>query len=335
MNPRHSFKDTNRTAKVCIISALLLAVVIVAALLFGSVKLSPLQVVSALAGRQNGEINVIVRNIRLPRVLAAVVAGVGLSVAGVLLQAVTDNDLASPNIIGVNSGAGFAVIVMLALFPQAAYLLPFGAFFGAFCAAMLIVYTSSRIGVSKSTVVLAGVALTTVLNAAISFISIADTDTMALYSHFSVGGLAGVTVDEIALPAVMVALSFAVAMFLSQQISILCLGDALAASLGVKVKLLRILCLVCASFCAASVVSFAGLLGFVGLVVPHIARALVGKNVKSCLVVSALFGGAIVTAADMFGRVVLAPTEIPVGIVMAFIGAPFFLYLLLRRKHYD
>ncbi|MBE6888036.1 MAG: iron ABC transporter permease [Ruminococcaceae bacterium] len=334
MNNRQNFKDTNRTAKVCIISASLLAAAVVAALLLGSAKLSPLQVVSALAGRQSEEINVIVQNIRLPRVFAAVVAGAGLSVAGILLQAVTDNDLASPNIIGINSGAGFAVIVVIALFPQVTYLLPFAAFLGAFGAAMLIVYTSSRIGVSKSTVVLAGVALTAILNACISFISVADTDTMSVYSHFSVGGLAGVTTGEIVLPSVLVAISFAVAMFLSQQISILCLGDSLAASLGVRVRLMRIICLVCASLCAASVVSFAGLLGFVGLVVPHIARALVGKDVKASLAVSALLGAVLVVSADMFGRIILAPSEVPVGIVMAFIGAPFFLYLLLRRKHY-
>ena len=133
-------------------------------------------------------------------------------------------------------------------------------------------------------------------------------------------------------PAILIALSFVVTFVLSDRISILCLGDSLAASLGVRVKALRIVCLVCASLSAASVVSFAGLLGFVGLVVPHIARGLVGKNIKSCIVVSALAGGVLVVLADMLGRVILAPTEIPVGIVMAFVGAPFFIYLLLRRN---
>lgn len=333
MKSNRSLKHNNLKAVVPVAS-LLLVFSVITALLFGSTKLTFAQTIGGLLGTETAEIVVIIRNIRLPRVLAAVVAGVGLSVSGVLLQAVTDNDLASPNIIGVNSGAGFAVIVMLALFPNANALLPFGAFIGAFAAAMLIVYTSSKIGVSKSTVVLAGVALTTILNAAISFISLVDTDTMALYSHFSVGGLNGVTLQEIVLPAVLVAISFAVVFVLSDRISILCLGDSLAASLGVRVKTLRVICLVCASFCAASVVSFAGLLGFVGLVVPHIARRLVGKNIKCCLVVSALVGGVLVVLADMLGRIILAPTEIPVGIVMAFIGAPFFMYLLLRRKHY-
>lgn len=322
----------NRTVKLYAVLLLLLGATAMAALLLGSADLTVKQVFNGLCGTAGEDVNIIVRSIRLPRVAAAAVAGVGLSVAGVLLQAVTDNDLASPNIIGINSGAGFAVIVMLALFPHRIYALPFAAFAGAFCAAMLIVYTSSRMGVTKSTVILAGVALTTILNAAISFISIADTDTMALYSHFSVGGFNGVTLHKLAVPAVMVALSVAVALVLSGRISILCLGDSVAASLGVRVKALRIICLVCASCCAASVVSFAGLLGFVGLVVPHIARQLVGKGVRDCIVASALAGAVIVIAADMFGRVILAPTEIPVGIVMAFIGAPFFIYLLLRRN---
>ena len=323
-----------KTKRICLIFAVLLVAAILLALLCGSAELGIKQVVLALMGRESEEINVIIRNVRLPRVAAAVVAGVGLSVSGVLLQAVTDNDLASPNIIGINSGAGFAVIVVLALFPDMTAALPFAAFIGAFVAAMLIVYTSSKIGVSKTTVVLAGVALTTILNAGISFISVADTDTLAIYSHFSVGGLSGVTLQELAVPAVMVAISLAAALVLSRYISILCLGDSLAVSLGVKVKPLRVICLVSASLAAASVVSFAGLLGFVGLVVPHIARTLVGKNIKNSLTVSALAGAVIVTAADMFGRVVLAPTEIPVGTVMAFIGAPFFLYLLLRREPY-
>ena len=331
MNSKHSLKQ-NKLGAVALVLSLLLVLCVFAGLLLGSTQLTLSQTVGGLLGNSSDEITVIIRNIRLPRVLAAVVAGVGLSVAGVLLQAVTDNDLASPNIIGINSGAGFAVIVMLSLFPQMTAVLPLAAFIGAFAVAMLIVYTSSRIGVSKSTVVLAGVAVTAILNAAISFISLVETDTMAIYNHFSVGGLAGVTIDEIVVPALLVAISFAVVFVLSDRISILCLGDSLAAGLGVRVKALRIICLVCASLCAASVVSFAGLLGFVGLVVPHIARALVGKNIKGCVVVSALVGGVLVVVADMLGRIILAPTEIPVGIVMAFVGAPFFVYLLLRRK---
>ena len=230
MNSSNALKQNKKLCTVVAVSSLLLLLSFMAALFFGSTKLTATQVIGGLLGSELQEITVIVQKLRLPRALAAVVAGVGLSVAGVLLQSVTDNDLASPNIIGINSGAGFAVIVMLAVFPYNAFAIPFAAFLGAFAAAMLIVYTSSKIGVSKSTVVLAGVALTTILNAAISFISMVDTDTMATYSHFSVGGLAGVTLKDIALPAVLVAVSVVVVFVLADRISILCLGDSLAAS---------------------------------------------------------------------------------------------------------
>lgn len=332
MNSKHNYRQNNTVTVWAVLAALLVASALLS-LLLGSSRLTLQQVVGGIAGTQDQQLNVIMRNIRLPRLAAAAVSGVGLSVAGVLLQAVTDNDLASPNIVGVNSGAGFAVIVMLSLFPQMHGLLPFAAFFGALAASVTVVGIASKINVSRSTVVLAGVALTTLLNAGISFVNLVDTDVMAGYSHFSIGGFAGVTLSDVALPAVLVALSLTVALILSDRISVLCLGDSLAASLGVRVKPLRMVCLVCASMCAAAVVSFAGLLGFVGLVVPHIARAVVGRDTKKSLVTASLAGAVLVISADMLGRVVLAPTEIPVGTVMAFIGVPFFAYLILRRKH--
>lgn len=326
-------KNKNRTITVYAILAAALVISAVLSLALGSSRLTPQQVIGGIAGVQSPQVNVIIRSIRIPRLAAALVSGVGLSVAGALLQAVTDNDLASPNIIGVNSGAGFAVVLAMSLLPDMHRLLPFAAFAGAMAASMTVVGISSKISLSKSTVVLAGVALTTLFNAAISFVNLVDTDVMAGYSHFSVGGFSGVVLSDIALPAVLVALSLAVALLSAKRISLLCLGDSLAASLGVRVKTLRTVCLVCASLCAAAVVSFAGLLGFVGLVVPHIARSLVGRDTKNCLVTSALAGAVLVINADMLGRVVLAPTEIPVGTVMAFIGVPFFVYLLLGRKH--
>ncbi len=310
----------------------LLLFVATLALLFGGTKLSAAEVVMGLFGKGSGKINIIVQQVRLPRVFAALLAGVGLSVAGVLLQGVTDNGLASPNIIGVNSGAGLATILMISFFPEAVYALPFAAFLGAFAATMLIIYTSSHIGVTKTTVVLAGMALTTILNACISFVSLLDSEVVAIYNYFSVGGLSGVTKEMLIIPFCLIGLAFGLALWLSPRIALLCLGDSLASSLGVNVRNLRIICLICASGAAACVVSFAGLLGFVGLIVPHIARKLSGGNMKDTLFMAALTGGILVITADMAGRTLFAPTEIPVGIVMAFIGAPFFLWLLLGKR---
>lgn len=321
-----------KTAYPRVFAALILALLIALtlALRFGSTELS---VGEILAGLKTGEgyAGNITRYVRLPRVAAALLAGMGLAVSGALLQGVTDNGLASPNIIGVNAGAGLAVILMLAYRPEAVAALPVAAFAGAFAATLLIVFTAGRIGMSKTTVVLAGMALTTILNAGISFVSLLDADVVGMYRYFSIGTLGGVQLSQLAMPAGMIVLSFAVSMLLSHRIDALCLGDAAAISLGVRVKGLRIVCLLCASAAAAAVVSFAGLLGFAGLIVPHIARRLVGGSMGRVLPASALAGGTLVLLADTLGRTLFAPTELPVGIVMALIGAPFFLWLLLRK----
>ncbi|MBR6678110.1 MAG: iron ABC transporter permease [Oscillospiraceae bacterium] len=309
-------------------AALLIALVL--ALLFGSASLSLRELVTGLQGGEDYAA-VIARYVRLPRVAAAGLAGVGLAVSGTLLQGVTDNGLASPNIIGVNAGAGLAVILMLSECPEAVNLLPLAAFGGAFAATLIIVFTAGRIGMSKTTVVLAGMALTSVLNAGISFVSLLDADVVGMYRYFSIGTLAGVQLKQLAVPCGMIALSLGLSLLLARRMDALCLGDAAATALGIRVKSLRVLCLLCASASAAAVVSFAGLLGFVGLIVPHIARRLVGGSMGRVLPASALAGGTLVLLADMLGRTFFAPTELPVGIVMALIGAPFFLFLLLRK----
>lgn len=270
--------------------------------------------------------------LRLPRLLQGVLAGTGLSVSGVLLQSVTGNDLASPSIIGVNAGAGFVVILVLSCFPAAAAGLPLAAFAGAFGATLLIMAVASRVDASQSTVILSGIAVQALLSAGISFFSLLDTDVLVSYSAFSVGGLSNTDISLLWLPGGIILAVLFISLAFSGRIQLLCLGDSMALSLGVRVKGVRMLCLVCASASAAAVVSFAGLLGFVGLVVPHIARKLCGARTGPLLACSALTGSSLVLLADLTGRVAFAPSELPVGIVMAFIGAPFFFFLLLRRR---
>jgi len=316
------------------LSLLFLAFLLAACLsiLFGGAALTPAQVIEGLFGVQNDTLTAIVRGVRLPRVLAGILAGVGLSVSGLLLQSVTDNALAGPNLIGVNSGAGLSVILLLAFFPALLPILPLAAFLGAFLATLLILCLARRLGGNKTTVILSGVALTAILNAVISFITLLDTDVVSAYNFFSIGGLSGVYLDRLPLPAVLILCSFAGAMLLSRDLEVLRLGDEVANALGVRVAPLRTLALICASASAAAAVSFAGLLGFVGLIVPHAARALVGANVRRALPATALLGGTLVLLSDLAGRTLLSPTEIPVGILMALIGAPFFLFLLIGRN---
>ncbi len=329
MNSKIKLTDTGKTAVIIA----LLCVTVFAALVFGSVRMD----LSSFAGgimRKDGfeTESTILYSLRLPRVIAGLLAGAGLSASGVLLQAVTGNSLASPGIIGVNSGAGFAVILLLAFFPAAQSAMPVAAFLGAFLATMLIMLICTKISFSRSAVILSGVAVSALLNAGISFVSYADTDILALYSFFSVGGLSQIFPEGLILPGVIIAVCTALTVFLAHKIDTLCLGDSIALSLGVNVRLLRFFCLTLASALAGAVVSFAGLLGFVGLVVPHITRRLFGAAAGRLTLNSVLVGGILVVLSDLCGRVILAPTEVPVGIVMAFIGAPFLFYLLLRRK---
>ena len=311
---------------------LLMAALSLVAVSVGSAGYSLGEILRAVFSGEESTIKVIIFNLRLPRLLQGVLAGVGLSVSGVLLQSVTGNDLASPSIIGVNAGAGFAVILLLSFFPGAAALLPPAAFLGAFLTTLLIMAIAGRADASKATVILAGIAVQALLNAGISFLSLLDADVLVSYSYFSAGGLSNTDIRLLWLPGAIILLGFSVSLACSGKIRLLCLGDDLARSLGVRVGRVRMLCLICASASAAAVVSFAGLLGFVGLIVPHLARRLTGSRTGPLLWVSALTGSILVLTADLLGRVLFAPSEVPVGIVMAFIGAPFFFYLLLRRR---
>lgn len=311
-----------------------LALTAIAGVCFGGVALSFSQLADALTGRGEGAVGVIFWQLRLPRVIAGLLAGVGLSVAGVLLQSVTANALASPGIVGINSGAGLGVILLLTAAPTAGKLLPLGAFFGAFGAALLILLAASRLGASKTGIVLIGIAVSTVFSAAISFLSLLDEGVLAQYNHFTVGSLKGVRMDALLLPGILIGLSLAAALLLSPKLGVLCLGDGAASALGIRVKRLRMTALVCAAASAAAVVSFAGLLGFVGLIVPHIAKKLAGEQPARFLPVAALTGGALVIVADLLGRTLFAPSELPVGILMSLVGGPYFLILLCRRKRY-
>ncbi len=314
----------------------LLVLVLVLSLFCGSASFSASELFGGLT-RQDGyeTVSFILYALRLPRTLAALIAGVGLSLSGTLLQNIMGNPLVSPNTIGVNAGAGLTVVVFLTFFPMALLWLPLAAFVGAFGTSLLIVAVSRKASPytgSKGTVVLAGIAVTTLFQAIISFLSTLDTDVLSLYTAFSIGSFQGVTMEQLLLPGVLVLGCLLVSLFLSGRIAVLSLGDSMASSLGVSVGQMRALCLLLASLSAASVVSYAGLLGFVGLVTPHMSRKLLGSNIRYQLSGAALLGGILVTVSDLLGRVLFAPSEIAVGILMALVGAPFFFYLLLQRK---
>lgn len=299
----------------------------------GSVELSPGQVLAVLTGRDMDSTAArIVLYSRLPRTCAAMLAGAALAVSGAVIQIVLNNPLASPGVIGVNSSAGLAVALVCAAAPVAQAHTPLIAFAGALLGVMLVAGLSRATGASRMTVVLAGVAISNLFSAAIDAVVTLVPEALGGVSDFRIGGFLGVTMDRLTPAAGQILVSLVLVFSLSRQLDILALGGDTARSLGLSVGPVRFVLLMLAAALAGGAVSFSGLLGFVGLIVPHAMRRMVGEESLTLLVSSALGGAFFVTVCDMLARVLFAPFELPVGVVLAFAGAPFFLWLLFRQR---
>lgn len=299
----------------------------------GSVKIAPAEVISVLLKWDvSSATGRIVMYSRLPHTIAAMLAGIGLSVAGVVIQTVLNNSLASPGIIGVNSSAGLAVALVCAVLPMAQRFVPLLAFLGALSGVLLIMGLSQYTGASKMTVILAGVAISNLFSAAIDMIVLLFPDVLNGVTDFRIGGFYNVSMEQLLPAGVMILLGVLLILSLSQQLDILALGSDVAKSLGLSVKPLRFFLLLLAAALAGAVVSFAGLISFVGLIVPHAMRKLIGEDSLPLLASSALGGAFFVMICDLLARLLFAPFELPVGIVLAFTGAPFFLWLLFKSK---
>ena len=291
--------------------------------MLGSVYINPADILKCFFTPDKTSVTyILIVNIRLPRMLGAIIAGMGLSVAGVILQGVMNNALASPNTIGVNSGAGFFVMLAMMLFPHSVYATSIASFVGALLTTLAIYALAYMADSSRTTIILAGITVSSFLNAGINTIKLINTDITLNITSFLMGTLSGLTFNKIAL----------VSFILAKPLNILSLGDDYARSLGLNVPLTRFFLLVLSSIMAGLVVSFAGLLSFIGLIVPHICRTLFGSDARYLLPTSALLGASFVLICDIIGRLIAAPYELPAGIIMAFIGGPFFMYLLLKKK---
>lgn len=321
----------NRQLVILLGCAALLLVSLALSLCLGAVWLSPAQLLEGAfcPGTVPGRI---LWHTRLPRMLATLLAGSALAASGVLIQTVLGNPLAGPNIIGVNAGAGFAVALLSAFTPLTARLTPLAAFLGALAAMLLVYFAAKATGASRVTLVLAGVVVASLLNAGTDAVVTLIPDALPGSSSFRIGGVEGVSMVQLRPAAVYIALGLLTAFALRPAMDVLALGDETAQSLGLRVEPTRFALLLTAALLAGAAVSFAGLIGFVGLIVPHAARALLGGRVKHLLSTATLLGGAFLTLCDVLSRVLFAPYELPVGIVLSFIGCPFFLILLARRK---
>ena len=309
------------------------AVVLVGAagVLVGSSDVGLAEIWGLLTGGEVGDAaRAIVVNIRLPRVLAALLAGGALAVSGAIIQNVLDNPLASPNIIGVNSGAGLCVLLCSSLVPGAAALLPAAAFAGAVVTALAVLAIASFAGSSRLTLVLVGVAMSTILGAGMNTVLIIDPDAYVGASSFLVGGLSSVRMDDLVWPAVYIGAGMLCALAGLRALDVMAMGVGFSRGVGMNVGLCRAALMAVAALLAGAAVSFAGLVGFVGLVVPHMVRFAVGNSARALVPVSALAGAGVLCLCDILARTLFAPYELPVGILMSFVGGPFFIWLVWR-----
>lgn len=332
MKITHIFTKKNKSLILLLLCILLLASAF-AGILFGSVFLHPGEIFHALISKcTDSTAYTLITAVRIPRVLGGCFAGIGLACAGVILQSVMNNSLASPNTIGVNSGSGFAVMLAMMLFPSHSDLLPPFAFCGALITTLFVFALAYLADSSRTTIVLAGITISSFFNAGINTLKLLDTEISINLNSFMIGSLSGLTFRKLLLPCICILAAFCLSLLFARSLNLLGLGDDIARSLGLKVTLTRFLLLVLASIMAGCVVSYAGLLSFVGLIVPHICRQLFGNDARFLLPCSALLGGSFVLLCDLAGRILFSPFELPAGILMAFIGGPFFLYLLMKKK---
>lgn len=311
-------------AVLCVVSTLVCVSV-------GSVSYTIPEVFRALVD-PGAKARLIIWNVRFPRILCGGMVGICLSLAGCILQGVMRNHLASPSTIGVTSGASFVGYLTLVAFPQYSHVLPVASILGSFATTMVIYMLAYEKGVSPVRMILSGMAVSAMFGAFNDMIRTFFSEELGHASSFMVGSLNGrVWSDfQLILPYMMVGI--VICFFLPSKMNILMLGDEMANSLGLRTEQFRLFLIAVSSLLAGASVAVAGLISFVGLIVPHIARLIVGSDYRYLFPASIFFGYSFVIACDTIGRVILPVGDLSVSIVLSFIGAPFFLYLL-RKKH--
>lgn len=304
----------------------------VASLILGSVDISFSTIVHTLLGNVQTTDEMVIWNIRFPRNIVGALVGANLAVSGAILQAVMKNPLADPGIVGVSSGAGLAGVIMLIFMPEASILLTPVAFVGAMLSAAAVYALAWKNGIRPTRIILAGVAVSAFLGSGISALLVFYSDKVQGALLWMVGGLSARSWPQVETLFPYTILGLVLALAGCKALTILSLGDETARGLGVPVERVRFSMTAVAALLAAGAVSVAGLIGFVGLVVPHIVRLIIGTDYKYVIPGSAILGAGVLVFCDTLGRVAFSPIEIPAGIIMAFLGAPFFLYLLRRSS---
>ncbi|MGN1332740.1 MAG: FecCD family ABC transporter permease [Lachnospiraceae bacterium] len=323
----------NRINACFLAAALFLLIAIVLNIFLGSANISYSELWRGLkGGAQTGVAGRIIWYARVPRIAACILAGAALAVSGAVIQGVLANKLASPGIIGVNAGAGLAVTVCCALGTFSGWIIAGAAFGGAIFAVMLVAIAAQKVGASRTTVILGGIAANSCLAAISEAVSILVPDAGMLAADFRVGGFSSVAYTRLIPAGVLIAAGLLLLFSLCNELDVISLGEETAQGLGMQVKRMRTVFLGLSALLAGAAVSFAGLLGFVGLIVPHAARKLVSNESSRLLPFCALSGAGFVLMCDLVARTMFSPYELPVGIMMSVLGGPFFIFLLIKKK---
>ncbi|MGB9678508.1 MAG: FecCD family ABC transporter permease [Thermoanaerobacteraceae bacterium] len=348
----HPIKDTipasynkyiKRKLLIILFTALATVILAIYAINAGSAGISTTDVIKTLLGKGSERFNIIVWNIRMPRVLTAIVGGIGLSVAGCVSQSILRNPLASPFTLGISQGAAFGAALAIIVFGAGttnntdsviinnSYLVVIFAFLGSMGATLVVLMLAKNFKVTPEAMVLAGVALGSLFSAITMILQyFADDVKVASVVFWTFGDIGRTSWRDLIIMTIVVILSLIYFMFNRWNYNALDSGEETAKGLGVDVEKIRLYGMLISSLIAATITSFVGIIGFIGLVGPHIMRRLIGADHRFLIPASSFMGGLILLASDTLGRTVISPVVLPVGAITSFLGAPVFLYVLSR-----
>lgn len=322
----------NRKAALLVTACIILVVAVLLSIGLGSVRLTLAETIETILGHGDAASQTILWDIRIPRVFLALLIGANLAASGALLQAVMQNPLADPGLTGLSSGAAVTVLFIMLVVPDYSYLIPLAAIIGGGAAAGMVYSMAwkKQGGLTPVRIILSGVAVNAVFGGAIGLLSILYSDKLPGALQWMNGSLSGKGMGDVMVMLPYSIVGWIAALLSIRQANILRLGEQVAHNLGQNLHRLRLSLSIIAVYLAAVSVSTVGLVGFIGLVVPHMARMLVGSDYRLCLPFSLVLGSLVLLVADTFGRTSFAPLEIPAGIVMAIVGGPYFLYLMRK-----
>ena len=342
MLKKHGFGAMNGLQTLLFI--FLLVAVIIVSTGMGYIEISSFQVIKVVISRVTGISDLlhgidpafpyVIIDVRLPRILTSAIVGAGLSVAGVIFQGILLNPLADPYTLGISAGAAFGASIALLLDVMfiGLYTVPLFAFIGAVVTLLAVMFISSSGGPTSSTsLILSGIIVAAILSAGISFIKYVADEQVSIIIFWLMGSFGSKNWTDVFLTLLFVLAGFVVSLFFARDLNIMTLGDRSASSLGIETNSLRRVLLITASLITAVCVSVSGIIGFVGLIIPHLMRFFVGPDNMRLIPASALIGAILLLSADTITRAVL-PTEIPIGVLTALIGGPFFCYIFRKRR---